>query len=246
MAITQILAKKWCTKGEMEVIGNSFGEGYKKLPEARLKQKVSLTRKMRDKFRDLAKRQRLEVRGKSSPRGVKAATDNIMTSKKAQLFDEALKRYETGLKAKSTPVKKKTAKKTAKKKVAKKKAAPKKNRVVKKSTAKKAEAKKTAAKKTTTKKSASKKPAKKASSKKASAKNKNKKKPGASLKALVEKRAKERKAKQERKRQKKSQASNLDSLSSRKGSTFKKNRGVAISSHISARGRRQQAKRDRR
>jgi hypothetical protein len=97
MPISRPTAQRLCTKPEFELVEASFPARAKQLTPARLRQKVVRARKLRDKYRDLAKRQRLEARGKRAPQRSRPAQGNENTDRKAQLFQETLDRFETQL-----------------------------------------------------------------------------------------------------------------------------------------------------
>jgi hypothetical protein len=121
-------ARALCTANEFDLVVASGGEGLRELSEARLKQKVVRARTLRDKYRDLLRRQRLAARRP----GAKPARDdaNARTSAKADLFEQTLARFVDRLAqvqaagqkaaAKKSVAKKATAKKPAKKAAAKK------------------------------------------------------------------------------------------------------------------------------
>jgi hypothetical protein len=145
-------ARRLCTAREYELVEASFPDNIRQLTPSKLKQKVERARKLRDKNRDLMKRQRLELRGKRSPRGARPAQGTANTEKKADLFDEVMQRFQDALK----PTKKAGAKKTGVNKTGVKKTGVKKTGV-KKTGAKKTGAKKTGARKTGAKKAGAKK-----------------------------------------------------------------------------------------
>jgi hypothetical protein len=95
MAISLERARKLCTQAEFELVESSVGRNARELSPARLKQKIDRTRKLRDKYRDLSKRQRLEARGKKAPSGSRPAKGQDNTERKAQLFQEVLDRFES-------------------------------------------------------------------------------------------------------------------------------------------------------
>ncbi|HSJ25013.1 MAG TPA: hypothetical protein VK929_10115 [Longimicrobiales bacterium] len=167
MAISPSSAERLCTGPELELVKASAASNARKLSPARLRQKIERARKLRDKYRSLARQQRGEARGKRQARSSRPAKGNENTQRKAQLFDETLERF---LKARAAVEKsaaaagaKKTgAKKTGPKKTGAKKTGAKKTGA-KKTAAKKTAAKKTAAKKTAAKKTAAKKAAPKQS-----------------------------------------------------------------------------------
>jgi hypothetical protein len=162
MAITRTTAQRLCSAPEFELVEASLPPSARQLTPGRLRQKVTRARRLRDKYRDLAKRQRLEARGKRAPQRARPAQGQENTERKAQLFQETLERFETQLSRTAADAAPDTAG-AAKNATAKKATA-------KKATAKKATAKKTTAKKATAKKGAAKKgAAKKGAAKKATA-----------------------------------------------------------------------------
>lgn len=120
MAVTVQRAKSLCNSSEMALVMASTSKRVEGLSEAQLRQKIARARKLRDKFRGLADRQKREVRGKGTSRGAPKAQDNRNTRTKQQLFAETLERFEAALAAKSD-------RGAAKKKVAKKRVSKKKN-----------------------------------------------------------------------------------------------------------------------
>jgi len=122
-------ARALCTANEFDLVVASGGEGLKALSEARLKQKIVRARALRDKYRDLLRRQRLVARRP----GAKPAREgaNARTESKAALFEQTLACFVERLAQVKAAAKKSTAKKaTARKATAKKsparKAVPKK------------------------------------------------------------------------------------------------------------------------
>ncbi len=114
-------ARALCTANELDLVVASGGEGLRALSEARLKQKVVRARTLRDKYRDLLRRQRLAARRP----GAKPARDdaNARTAAKADLFEQTLARFVDRLAQVQAAAKKAVAKKAAVKKPAAKKAA---------------------------------------------------------------------------------------------------------------------------
>lgn len=99
MAVSMALARKLCTAQEWTLVEASRGPALKALSPAKLKAKVSRARTLRDKYRGLAKRQAGEARGKRKARGARPAQSNQNTERKAQLFAEALERFQAQLEA---------------------------------------------------------------------------------------------------------------------------------------------------
>jgi histone H1/5 len=184
MAITRAQAQKICTNPEMQLVLASLADGIGKLTAVQLRSKISRVRTLRDKNLDLFRRQSTSTKAATRTKRGNTGAANANTERKAQLFDETLKRFEARL-AKLETAAAKTAAKPAKKAVARKsptkaavKKAPAKPAAPKKSVAKKAAAKKVAAKKVAAKKVVAKKPAaKKAAPKKVAVKKVAAKKP---------------------------------------------------------------------
>jgi len=186
MAITRAQAQKICTNAEMQLVLAALPEGIAKLTAVQLRSKITRARTLRDKNLDLFRRQSTSTQAATSTKRGNTGAANANTERKAQLFDETLKRFEARL-AKLETAAAKTAAKPAQKAVARKsptkaavKKAPAKPAAPKKSVAKKAAAKKVAAKKVVAKKPAAKKAApKKVAAKKPVAKKAVAKKPAA-------------------------------------------------------------------
>lgn len=173
MAINMSKVRSLCSKSEKELFDSSSAKRIKELTPARLKMKVARSKKLRDKYRDLADKQQREMRGKPAPNQRAKAKSNEATRTKQQLFQELMERFEQALAsaesaaatkpASGGKVSKKVAKATSKKAPVKKTA--------KKSTRKKVVSKKIRAKKAATKKAATRKAvAKKAAQSKATSK----------------------------------------------------------------------------
>jgi hypothetical protein len=177
MAITRAQAQKICTTPELQLVLASLADGIGKLSAVQLRSKISRVRTLRDKNLDLFRRQSTSTKAATSSKRGNTGAANANTERKAQLFDESLKRFEARL-AKLETAAAKTAAKPAKKSVAPKsptkaavKKAPAKPAAPKKSVAKKVATQKAAAKKPAAKKVAAKQPvAKKAVAKKAAPK----------------------------------------------------------------------------
>ena len=117
-------ARALCTAKEFDLVLASGGEGLGSLSEARLKQKIVRARTLRDKYRDLLRRQRLAAR---RPAAKPARDDaNARTEAKVALFEQTLALFVDRLAQVQAAAKKVAAKKVvAKKAVAKKAAATK-------------------------------------------------------------------------------------------------------------------------
>ncbi len=91
-------AKAICTAAEYALIREAAPPQIGAHSPSKLRGFVSRARRLRDKYRDLANRQRREARGKSAPRGANPAGRNENTLKKVKLFEQTLARFETKLK----------------------------------------------------------------------------------------------------------------------------------------------------
>jgi hypothetical protein len=121
MVITINRAKALCTSSELDLVHWSKSPRASELTPARLKQKIDRARKLRDKQRDLADRQRREARGKQGPRGKRPSKGNDTTREKQQLFQETLERFEAAMAKRRAAAEKAATKKVSKKKASKKK-----------------------------------------------------------------------------------------------------------------------------
>ena len=94
MAINMSQAKALCTASELQLVEASRRDELKKLTAAQLRQKVTRARKLRDKWRDQAEKQRRQTQEQQQAR---AMAKNERTRKKAELFAEVLRRFEEQL-----------------------------------------------------------------------------------------------------------------------------------------------------
>lgn len=97
MAYNRTRAAKLLTAAELEHFNASLSRDAGKLTERQLKARVRRSRALRDKYRDLLKRQ---TRKSRDTRGGKAAariSSNERTAHKAKIFEEVLQRFEKHL-----------------------------------------------------------------------------------------------------------------------------------------------------
>jgi hypothetical protein len=92
MKLSQDAIRRLLTKEETEFIEGLAAGRIETVTPSRLRQKLGRARRLRDKYRDLARRQRGEMRGKAAPRRTRAAESNENTLRKAQVFDWAIDR----------------------------------------------------------------------------------------------------------------------------------------------------------
>jgi len=93
------LVRQLCTAQEAALVSASRERGVKDDSPAKLLRKLERARALRDKFRDLAERQRREARGKQAPRRSVASKGNDRTLLKQQLFAETVENLERRLSA---------------------------------------------------------------------------------------------------------------------------------------------------
>lgn len=84
------------TKTERELVNESFDPPTRGDSWLALKLRIKLMRKFRDKWRDLAQRQKLALRGKL-PEDVLVNGGNSRSIQKSEIFAEALHRFEDRL-----------------------------------------------------------------------------------------------------------------------------------------------------
>ena len=94
MAFNRNHARPLCTDAEYKLFTASLADELGALTLVQLRSKIQRARKLRDKYRDLLKRQRLANRARTgTKKGARPAT-NVRTADKAKLFDEALVRFQ--------------------------------------------------------------------------------------------------------------------------------------------------------
>ena len=95
MAYTITQARPLLNAAELELFDQSRAEPIKALTLARLRGKLTRARTLRDKYRDLYRRQTVAVRGASSTKGRSlVGADNERTQRKADILQEVLGRFE--------------------------------------------------------------------------------------------------------------------------------------------------------
>lgn len=90
MKLSRDAVRRLTTKEEAEFLEGLAAGRIEQITPARLRQKLSRARRLRDKYRDLARRQGGEMRGKASPRSTRPARSNANTLRKVQLFEWAI------------------------------------------------------------------------------------------------------------------------------------------------------------
>ena len=95
MATTITQARPLLTAAELELFDQSRTEPIKALTLSRLRGKVTRARTLRDKYRDLYRRQTVAVRSAPNSKGRSpVGSDNERTQRKADILQEVLERYE--------------------------------------------------------------------------------------------------------------------------------------------------------
>ena len=97
MAYTLTQARVLLTAAELAIFDQSRAGPIKELTAARLRTKVTRARALRDKYRDLYRRQTVATRKTAAGKRAAAGGDNERTAKKATVFEEVLARFEERL-----------------------------------------------------------------------------------------------------------------------------------------------------
>lgn len=97
MAYTLTQARGLLTAAELSLFDQSRAAPIKDLTLARLRGKVTRARALRDKYRDLYRRQTVATRGTPASQRSAAGGDNARTGHKAEVFAEVLGRFEDRL-----------------------------------------------------------------------------------------------------------------------------------------------------
>jgi len=87
-------ARKLLSSAEFELFEASRRDGICVLSAAELKRKVERTRRLRDKHRDLYKRQRLAMRDLTGTKRSNSGAANARTKEKAAIFQDLLTRFQ--------------------------------------------------------------------------------------------------------------------------------------------------------
>jgi hypothetical protein len=91
MAISSSNAKALCSASEFSLVVASGKDKVKTLSVPQLRQTIERARKLRDKWRDQATKQK---RAAQSKKGARQTSGNARSAEKAALFDEVLTRFE--------------------------------------------------------------------------------------------------------------------------------------------------------
>ncbi|MEO5696192.1 MAG: hypothetical protein ABIQ60_03530 [Burkholderiaceae bacterium] len=102
--------RAFLAKTEIDLFESSLGADLKALSAADVQRRVDRTRKLREKYRDLLRRQKLALRARTGSKTGNSGEANERTAKKAKAFDEALARFEAQAKHLTAAAKKATVK----------------------------------------------------------------------------------------------------------------------------------------
>lgn len=94
MAYNRRQAESLLDAAELQLFDASLASTLAALTAAELKAKITRTRRLRDKQRDLLQRQRLASRAATGSKGGRSGVANVRTADKATLLDEVLARFE--------------------------------------------------------------------------------------------------------------------------------------------------------
>jgi hypothetical protein len=97
MAYNRTSARTLLTSAELELYDIGRRDSITHLDRRTLVAKVMRTRRLRDKYRDLFRRQRLETRDRTGSKRGLSGVANLRTKEKAALFGELLARFEAQL-----------------------------------------------------------------------------------------------------------------------------------------------------
>jgi hypothetical protein len=111
--------RAFLAKTEIGLFESSLGADLNALSAAEVQRRIDRTRKLRDKYRDLLRRQKLATRARTGSKRGLSGVANERTAKKAKAFEETLARFEAQAKHLAA-----AAEKAAKKAAAKAKKSP--------------------------------------------------------------------------------------------------------------------------
>lgn len=87
------------SRKERELVEDSFRPNGVHQSWTILKRRVQLLRRLRDKYRDLVQRQKLDLRGREPLEHSSVAEGSSRTAQKVDIFSDTLRRYEDRLEA---------------------------------------------------------------------------------------------------------------------------------------------------
>jgi hypothetical protein len=97
MSYNRIAAKKLLNASELELFDAGRRDEIGALSAAQLRAKITRTRRLRDKYRDLYRRQRVSTRARTRTKAGTRGEANLRTRQKAEILGELLARFEKRL-----------------------------------------------------------------------------------------------------------------------------------------------------
>lgn len=94
MPYTRTEAKKLLTAAELELFDAGRAPALRTLTKPELRKERERSRKLRDKYHDLFRRQRLAIRAESGSKSGSTGNANERTRQKEELFAELLEQFE--------------------------------------------------------------------------------------------------------------------------------------------------------
>lgn len=94
MAYNRNHARALCNATEMALFEASLADNINAHSASQVRDKIKRARALRDKYRDLYKRQRLAARERTGTKKGARADSNARTQSKAKLFEEVLTRFQ--------------------------------------------------------------------------------------------------------------------------------------------------------
>ncbi|MEI2419388.1 hypothetical protein V6O07_03875, partial [Arthrospira platensis SPKY2] len=114
MAFNRNHARPLCSDAEYQLFAASLADEIGTLTPVQLRGKIQRARKLRDKYRDLEKRQRLANRARTGTKKGDRPQTNVRTADKAKLFGEVLERFEAKAAKLAAAAEREAARKAAK------------------------------------------------------------------------------------------------------------------------------------
>lgn len=97
MPITRAQARQLTTDTEQKLVDESFHPQVRELTEAELRRRIDRTRRLRDKYQDLGRRQHKSTKRGQAAAGRPRETANLRTDRKVTLLTQTLERFEKRL-----------------------------------------------------------------------------------------------------------------------------------------------------
>jgi len=94
MSYNRSHARRLCNRTELSLFEASLADAIRGHTPAQLQSKIARTRTLRDKYRDLHRRQSLKTRARTGAKHGHVGTSDQRTQQKARLFEEALDRLQ--------------------------------------------------------------------------------------------------------------------------------------------------------